>query len=82
MNIMVKINGKFLKYQEFGNKLAEKICLGWKPTIEILDCFGNGQMLFEHREYCTVVVPFTEINVNDTVTVEYNNLCEIKRLYK
>ena len=29
---MVKINGKFLKYQVFGEKLAEKICLGWKPT--------------------------------------------------
>ena len=79
---MVKINGKFMKYQVFGEKIAEKICLGWKPTIQILDVFGNGQILFEHSEFCTAVVPFTEINVNDTVTVEYNNLCEIQRLYK
>lgn len=78
----MKINGKFLKYQILGEKLAEKICLGWTPIIEILDEFGNGQILFEHREYCTAVVPFTEINVNDMVTIEYNKLGTIKRLYK
>lgn len=79
---MVKINGQFVRCEVFGEKLAEKICLGWKPTIEITDIFGNGQILFEHDEFCTAVVPFTEINVNDTVTVEFNKLGTIKRLYK
>ena len=79
---MVKINGNFLKDYVFGEKLAEKICLGWKPTIEIADVFGNGEIIFEHDEFCTTFVKFTELNINDVVTVEYNNLCEIKRLYK
>ena len=82
MTNMVKINGNFVKATDFGIKLAEKIALGWKPTIEIHDVFGNGEVIFDHNEYCSAFVKFTEINVNDIVTVEYNKLCPIKRLYK
>ena len=78
----MKINGKFLRAEKLGEKLAMKICQGYNITVEITDIFGNGQMLFNHCDYCTAVVEFTEINVNDTVTIEWFKLGEIKRTYK
>lgn len=78
---MVMINKKFLKYQKLGEKVAEKICLGWKVTTILNDNMGNGVFLFEHDEFCTTYVPFTELNVNDEVTLTYNGLSEIVRDY-
>lgn len=79
---MVKINGKFMRAEKLGEKLAEGMCKGWNVTTEITDIFGNGYFVFEKRFETTRVVPFTEINVNDTVTIEWFKLGNLKRLYK
>lgn len=78
---MVKVNDKFLKDVVLGCKIAEKICLGWRVTTILNDNMGNGMFLFEHDEFCTTYVPFTELNVNDEVTLTYNGLSEIVRDY-
>lgn len=78
---MVKINNKFLRYDVFGEKIAMKLCAGWECTCYLTDRFGNGFLLFKHREFCDVPVAFTEIKVEDIVEMEYFKLCEVVREY-
>lgn len=78
---MVKINNKFLTYNKLGEKIAEKMCLGWKVSTILEDRMGNGYFLFEHDEFCTTFVDFTELNVNDEVEITYNKLGELVRNY-
>ena len=82
-NEPVVVEKKFIKYQRLGEILAYKLCLGYKITVELIDRFGNGRILFKHKnEAGEAVVEFEAIKVEDLVTIEYNKLAEVKRLYK
>ena len=82
-NEPVVVGKKFITYLKLGEVLAYRLCLGYKVTVELFDRFGNGQILFKHKDEAgEAVVEFEAIKVEDLVTIEYNKLAEVKRLYK
>lgn len=78
----MKINHEFIQAEKLGEKLAYAMSQGYDVTVEILDRFGNGRIIFEHDDCITSYVDFTEINVNDEVQIENNKLGTIVRTYK
>ena len=79
----IVVGKKFINYLKLGETLAYKLCLGYEVTIELFDRFGNGQMLFKHKDEAgEAVVQFEAIKIEDLVTIEYNKLGTVKRLYK
>ncbi len=78
---MVLINGRYMKANDFGLRIAEKLCLGWNITIILTDEFWNGYMLFTHDNFVSVIVNFEKLNTFDEVTVKYNQLCKIEKEY-
>ena len=76
------LNGKnFIRYDKLGEKIAEKLCLGWDVTTVLFDRMGNGMFIFKHAEHGEVCIDFTEIKVEDIVTIEYNKLGNVIRNY-
>lgn len=75
----MRINGEFIRAEKLGKKLRAKIKDGYDITVQIFDNFGNGRFVFEHDDYCTTFVDFSEINANDEVEIEYNKLGTIVR---
>ena len=74
---------KFIRYDRLGEKLAYNLCLGREVIIELFDRLGNGQILINEKNGDNITfIEFKEIKVEDIVTIEFNKLGIVKRLYK
>lgn len=75
----MKINNKFLTYEELGRRIMSKLAIGYE-LIVFYDKFGNGYMEFHRDDCCPAVVEFTEMKVEDEVEISYNELGKLVKI--